>query len=195
MNGFYSECYHQQLTQGLVPSDSAEKLPERLHNLLDTALRVAEEFFDLKPKGTLIDRCRRLEQAGWDQIYRELKPTQSSTIQRGLADLVAEEASLRMWHMRIVKSFVAVTGHYVKEKPTVERFADTSLLLWDLVARIKGENPFHRPQLGKQRVQMTIGEPISVSEHWHDYQANRRRAVANLTKELQTALERAIAMA
>ena len=85
------------------------KLSERLHNLLDTALRVAEEFFDLKPKGTLIDRCRRLEQAGWDHIYR-LKP-QSSTVQRGLADLVAEEASLRIWHMRIVESFVAVTGH------------------------------------------------------------------------------------
>ena len=192
MEEFYSECYHQQLSQGVVRSDFSEKLSERLHNLLDTALRVAEEFFDLKPKGTLIDRCRRLEQAGWDHIYR-LKP-QSSTVQRGLADLVAEEASLRIWHMRIVESFVAVTGHYVREKATVERFAETSLLLWDLVARIKGENPFHRPQLGEQCVQMTIGEPISVSERWHDYQANRRRAVANLTKELQTALERAIAI-
>jgi hypothetical protein len=97
-----------------------------------------------------------------------------------------------MWHMRLVESFVAVTGAYVQEKPTVERFAETTLLMWDAIARIKGGNPFRRPRLGKQSVQMTVGEPISVSERWEAYQASRRSAkqsVAELTQNLQTALE------
>ncbi|MGK7877667.1 MAG: 1-acyl-sn-glycerol-3-phosphate acyltransferase [Xenococcaceae cyanobacterium] len=207
---FYTKFYHQSLPKVSVEdvscADSTEAeqlnlkatmfnsnalLSARLQNLLDVALKVAEQYFDLKPKGNLIDRCRRLEQAGWDCIYRdELKSTQTlSTVERGLADRVAEEASLRMWHMRIVESFVAVTGYYVREKLTVERFAETTLLLWDLVTRIQGGNPFHRPQLGKQRVQITVGEPISVSERWTDYQVSRRQAVAKLTQDLQTALE------
>jgi hypothetical protein len=39
---------------------------------------------------------------------------------------------------------------------------------------------------------MTVGEPISVSERWEAYQASRRSAkqsVAELTQNLQTALE------
>ncbi|WP_071599813.1 hypothetical protein [Mastigocladopsis repens] len=44
-----------------------------------------------------------------------------------LGDRIAEEANLRMWHMRLVESFVAVTGNYVHEKPTAERFAETTL--------------------------------------------------------------------
>ncbi len=207
MEEFYTRFYRQTLptasTIATEESDfpSGSKQPSsnkdfatRLQALLDAALKVAEQYFNLQPKGSLIDRCRRLEQAGWDYIYREdiKNPEALSPLERGLADRIAEEANLRMWHMRLVESFVAVTGAYVQEKPTVERFAETTLLMWDAIARIKGGNPFRRPRLGKQSVQMTVGEPISVSERWEAYQASRRSAkqsVAELTHDLQTALE------
>lgn len=205
MEEFYTRFYHQTLPDTAPPlasfpastatADTAnEALAVRLQALLDIALQVAEQYFNLKPKGSLIDRCRRLEQAGWDYIYREdIKDiAELSPLERGLADRIAEEASLRMWHMRLVESFVAVTGKYVQEKPTVERFAETTLLLWDVMARIKGGNPFSRPQLGTQRVQITVGQPISVSERWGAYQSSRRQAVAQLTQDLQTALEATI---
>jgi hypothetical protein len=181
-------------SSSLVPN---EQLALRLQALLNAALSVAEQFFDLPPKGNLSDRCRRLEQAGWDRIYREdLKQIESlSPVERGLADRVAEEADLRLWHMRLVETFVSVTGHYVAEKLTVERFAETTLLLWDMVTRIKGRSPFPRPKLGRQHVKMTVGKPISVSEYWEAYQSSRRQAVASLTKELQTVMEEAIATA
>lgn len=205
MEEFYSRFYHQTLppntpalTSFPMPeatADSAnEVLIQRLHQLLNISLEVAEQYFNLKPKGSLIDRCRRLEQAGWDYIYREdIKDIATlSPLERGLADRIAEEAKLRMWHMRLVESFVAVTGKYVQERPTAERFAETTLLLWDVVTRIKGGSPFSRPQLGKQRVKMTVGQPISVSDRWDGYQASRRLAVAELTQDLQLALERMI---
>jgi len=100
---------------------------------------------------------------------------------------------LRVWHMRLVESFVAVTGQFVLEKPSAERFAETALLMWDMIARIKGENPFDRPNLGNQKVSLTVGEPISVSDRWEAYQGNRRmakQAIADLTQDLQAALER-----
>ena len=203
LEDFYAHFYHQILplasnqtggTQAASLSDSHTQFTARLQALLDAALRVVEQDFNLQPKGSLIDRCRRLEQAGWDWIYREdiKNPEALSPLERGLADRIAEEASLKMWHMRLVESFVAVTGRYVLEKPTAERFADTSLLLWDVIVRIKGGNPFHRPRLGKVWVQMTVGQPISVSDRWDVYQVNRRsakQAVTDLTQELQTALE------
>ncbi|CBN59408.1 MULTISPECIES: hypothetical protein [Kamptonema] len=202
MEEFYTRFYHQtlpkntpDLTSFPIPeamADSAnEVLMQRLFNLLNISLQVAEQYFNIKPKGSLIDRCRRLEQAGWDYIYREdIKDVAAlSRLERGLADRIAEEANLRMWHMRLVESFVAVTGKYVQENPTAERFAETTLLLWDVVTRIKGGSPFSRPQLGKQRVKMTVGQPISVSDRWDSYQASRRLAVAELTQDLQVALE------
>ncbi len=100
-----------------------------------------------------------------------------------------------MWHMRLVESFVAVTGKYVQEKFTVERFAETTLLMWDTVTRMSGGNPFRRPYLGKQSVQITVGQPISVSDRWETYQANRRSAklaVTDLTCDLQAALVKTI---
>jgi hypothetical protein len=206
MENFYRESYYQNLPSLETlkatfddNSDPIQQLPNalfslRLQNLLNVALEVAEQYFHIPNKGSIVDRCRRVEQAGWDCIYREeLKPDQElSPLKRGLADRVAEEADLRMWHMRMVESFVAVTGHYVEEKPTVERFADTILLIWDLVARIKGGTSFFRPRLGQQRAQMTIGEPISVTVRSPEYKVNRRQAVGNLTQELQHNLEKMI---
>lgn len=194
MENFYRRFYHQHFPETVANSEAAdpnEAIALRMNALFNVALGVAEEYFDLKPKGNLIDRCRRLEQAGWDYIYREdiEDVAVMSPVEKGLADRVAEEASLRMWHMRLVESFVAVTGSYVKEKPTAERFAETTLLLWDVTRKIKGGNPLSRPRLGQQRVQMTVAEPISVSDRWDAYHTSRRSAVAELTRDLQIALE------
>ncbi len=71
----------------------------------------------------------------------------------------------------------------------MERFGETALLLWDLVTRIKGDSSFFRPNLGKQRVKMTVAKPINISERWPDYKSDRRLAVTHLTQDLQSALD------
>ncbi|RMF21469.1 MAG: hypothetical protein D6756_12390 [Cyanobacteria bacterium J083] len=57
-----------------------------------------------------------------------------------------------------------------------------------LVISINGKNPLFRPQLGKQKIQLTIGEPIAVAERYGEYKTSRRQAVSHLTKDLETAL-------
>jgi 1-acyl-sn-glycerol-3-phosphate acyltransferase len=202
MEKFYDRFYHQNPpapTATIInPSGTPnEVLAARLQALLDRSLQAAEQYFGFQSHGSVIERCRRLEEAGWDDIYREdwSGLDTLSPVEQGLADWIAEEAKLRMRHMRLVESFVAVTGTYVQEKPSFERFAETSLLLFDLIARIKGEKLPRRPRLGWRRARITVGEPISVTERWSAYQTNRRaarQAVNDLRQDLQRALEKMI---
>ncbi|MFB2769416.1 1-acyl-sn-glycerol-3-phosphate acyltransferase [Pelatocladus sp. BLCC-F211] len=195
MEDFYTRFYHQKLPE--IPTQSKEInqiIAARLSTLLNIVLQVAEQYFDLQSKGNFNDRCRRVEQAGWNYIFREdYKDVKSlSSLERDLGDRIAEEANLRMWHMRLVESLVAVTGNYVQEKPTAERFAETTLLIWDVVTKIRGGNPFQRPLLGQQRAKITVGEPLSISERYPVYKGSRqgaRQAVADFTKDLQQAME------
>lgn len=187
MESFYSKFYQQKLA-------AEGSLPDRLQALSDAALKVAEQSFGIKSNGNISDRCRRVEQAAWSRIYRD-DISELDTLapaERGLADLVASEAELRLWHMRLVENFVSVTGHYVAEKPSVERFADTILLLWKMMARLKGESNPKPPYLGEKRAKLTAVSPFWIDDYWSQYQTNRRQAVADLTQDLQKALEQTI---
>ncbi|ELS00534.1 1-acyl-sn-glycerol-3-phosphate acyltransferase [Xenococcus sp. PCC 7305] len=185
---FYSQFYRQ------TPTPENEDLPSRLQALLNAALSVTEQAFAVKPNGNLSDRCRRVEQAGWERIYRQDLAELDSLAPavKGLANLVASEAELRLWHMRLVENLVSVTGRYVAEKPTAERFADTILLLWKIVARLKGQSNLKLPFLGNKWAQFTVKQPLIIANYGDDYKSNRRQAIANLTQDLQTSLEDAI---
>ncbi|MGK7898633.1 MAG: 1-acyl-sn-glycerol-3-phosphate acyltransferase, partial [Xenococcus sp. (in: cyanobacteria)] len=189
MEEFYSKYYQQTI------APEYKDLPSRLQALLNGALSVAEQAFAVKPKGNLSERCRRVEQAGWERIYRQDIPEleKLTPVAKGLANLVASEAQLRLWHMRLVENLVSVTGRYVVEKPTVERFADTILLLWRIVSRLKGQSSNAKPPfLGKKWAQFTVRSPLLISNYWDDYKSNRRQAIARLTQDLQSSLEQAI---
>ena len=198
MEQFYSRFYHRQFPDLSQNSHSAEEnLTIRLQKLLDVSLEVGEEYFGIKKKGNIVERCRRLEEAGWNYIYREepRKFKNLSAVQRGLADWIAAEADLRMLHMRLVESFVAITATYVKEKPSFQRFAETALILFDAIARIKGNKNPRRPRLGWRKSTVTVGKPIDMSNRISTYQQNRqsaKQAVAQLTQDLQQALKEMI---
>ncbi|MCU0530286.1 MAG: 1-acyl-sn-glycerol-3-phosphate acyltransferase [Cyanobium sp. Prado107] len=183
MERFYRQAYQRSLPE--LPD-----LTGRLQRLLTTALEVVEESFGIRAAGDLTDRCRRLEQAAWERIYPPLGGAEARCpLQRGLADRLAEESERRLWHMRLVESFVAVSGSHVRELPSQERFADTLLLLWDTQCRLLGGNVARRPRLGPRRVLISIGEPIAVDERMEDYRQDRRGSVARLTADLQRSLE------
>ncbi len=196
MEDFYAQFYSYEIPDrpSVEKTISHMTIAERLQTILNFALQVSESYFNLNPKGTNIDRCRRIEQAGWNWIYREeSKNTDKlSALGRELADRIATEADLRMWHMRIVESFVPVTGSYVKEKSTIERFTETTLILWDLIARIKGKNPLERPVIGNRRAEMKIGNPLSIGDYWNRYNISRcesKKAISDVTQALQSELE------
>lgn len=193
---FYHQFYPESAPSAPPAADANARLDigKRIAVLLDRALEVAEAYFGVTPTGTPVDRCRRLEEAAWTHIYRsDLAPRGDlSQLDRGLADWMAQEASLRMIHMRLAESFVAVSGSYVAERPSFERFAETTLIMFDALARIRGDKLPRRPWLGMRQARVTVSNPISVSDRWEAYHANRRaakQAVEDLTQAIRTALE------
>lgn len=202
MEQFYRRFYRQTIHKPEIESEPTFSYEQRLiiarlQNLLDIALKVAEQHFGLQSNGTVIERCRRLEEAGWNVIFREDIPDVNaiSPFERGLADWAAEEADLRMRHMRLVESFVAITDAYGYENLTVERFAERVLIMFDLVSRIKGEKMPRRPRLGWRHSRVTVGDPISVSDRASFYKSSHKaakQAVKDLTNDLQQSLEKLI---
>lgn len=74
MEDFYKRFYHHSPELNIPEpetSDGNETIKLRLKGLLNSALKVSEDYFDLQPKGNFNDRCRRVEQAGWNYIFRE----------------------------------------------------------------------------------------------------------------------------
>jgi hypothetical protein len=186
MEGFYQRLYG--------PLPAADQGGDRLQTLLHHALLVGEEYFKLPSTGSLETRCRRLEEAGWTHIYREnlSEPHQACPVDQGLANWMAEAAALQVRPMRLVESFVAVTNSYVEGQPSFERLAETSLILFDLVERVKGTRVPRRPQLGRRQAVISLAAPINVSQRWSTYQPSRQAAkvaVDQLTQDLQAALE------
>lgn len=98
--------------------------------------------------------------------------------------------------MRLVESCVAVQEEYLLSRPSFERLAESALILFDVLARLRGDPYPARPRLGWREVQVTVGDPILVSQRWErQYRQGRqeaRQAVAELTQDLQLALERMI---
>jgi hypothetical protein len=171
-----------------------ETIGDRLPLLLDHMLRVSEAHFKIKPKGTFIDRCRRLEAAGFEQIFRtDINDLDAiPPLEKGLADHLAKEANSSHWHMRIAETLTAISGSYIKESPTPTRFADVLQQVWRAVARVKGQTYGRPPYLGDRKCTISIGEPISISDRYGEYQSNRKNArqvVNDVTCDLQHALE------
>ncbi|MGK7890593.1 MAG: 1-acyl-sn-glycerol-3-phosphate acyltransferase [Leptolyngbyaceae cyanobacterium] len=181
-----------QLSLG-SPGDN-EAIAHHLTPLLDEMLKIGEHYFGIPSTGTLPHRCRQLEEAGWNRIYRDDVDDIGllSPMEKGFGDRLAAESKLYMGHMRLVESLVAVSGHYVKDKPSFERFAETALLLFDVMERIKGATVPCRPRLGWRQADITIGTPISVAERWQNYDQGRqaaKRTMEQLTQEIRTQLE------
>ncbi|WP_411876436.1 lysophospholipid acyltransferase family protein [Vulcanococcus limneticus] len=187
LEDFYQEAH------GVRPERERPFL-ERIDRLRHAALAVAEAQFGLLAKGNLQERCRRIEQAGWERIYRA-DLAGLSPVARSLADWSASEAALRMGHMRLVEHFASLSGSYVAENPSPDRYAEVLQILWRAVAWIQGPGGAPLPDLGPLQACITVGPPIAVSEHFADYQHNRRRAVERLTAALGARLEASIGLA
>lgn len=155
----------------------------RLHGLAK-----AEAHFQLRAGTTLQERCRRIEQAAWDRIYRE-GLDQLSPLDRSLADWEAREADLELTRMRLVEHFTSVSGHDVGERPDFDRLAEMLLLVEETIGWIEDRTWTARPSLGPQRVEFSLAEPLLAEHRLEDYRRNRRRAVQELTAELSQRLK------
>lgn len=182
-------------------NNNSDDLATSLQELADRILSVAEMNFGIKAKGTPIDRCRRLEQAGWDRIFRnDIKDIeQLSEVERGFADQLALEASYSNWHMRIAESIIGITSDYVRQHPSPSRYIEVLKLMWSVLQRVterNQESAFKEvPDFGKRKLTISVAEPLSVSERLTEYQSSRtstKECTKKLTEEIHVAMKNLI---
>jgi hypothetical protein len=196
--------YYQAFYGNYAASSNREEninldLSTRLQNLAENILSVAEMNFGIKPKGSLIDRCRRLEQAGWDRIFRnDIENLEKlSAIEHGFADQLALEASYSNWHMRIAESLIGVTNDYIKQHPSPSRYIEVLNLMWSVLQRITERNQSSSAfkeslSFGDRKLTLSVAEPISVSKHLTTYQSSRTAAKEckrKLTEDIHNAMK------
>ena len=184
--------------QEVIDSDD---LATRVDDLADRILSVAEMSFGIKAKGTPIDRCRRLEQSGWDRIFRnDIKDIeQLSQVERSFADQLALEANYSNWHMRIAESLIGVTSDYVSQHPSPSRYIEVLKLMWSVLERVterKEDSVFKKvPNFGDRKLTISVAEPLSVSDRLAEYQSSRTAAkdcARKLTEAIHNSLKNLI---
>jgi hypothetical protein len=175
-----------------------DNLAANLEELADRILSVAEMSFGIKAKGSPIDRCRRLEQAGWDRIFRnDIQDIEKlSGVERGFADQLALEASYSNWHMRIAESIIGVTSDYVRQHPSPSRYIEVLKLMWSVLQRVTERNQDsafkETPNFGDRKLTISVAEPLSVSDRLAEYQSSRaasKECTRKLTEDIHRAMK------
>ncbi|XFA74168.1 hypothetical protein RYO59_002433 [Thermosynechococcaceae cyanobacterium Okahandja] len=191
LEAFYAKSYRQQFPPLPSFETANAELAARLQRLLHSVLVVAEDYFGLKPSEDFVDRCRRIEIAAWERMFRgDLE--QLSSVERCLADWLAEEAHVRLRHMRLAERFTSVTGSYVREQPSIDRFAEVVLILWRTFDWLEGKQSQVNGLVGPRRVRLSVGEPIELTQYWPLYQRDRqgaRQAVKEVTAAIRSQFE------
>ena len=171
-----------------IPNEPDQSFAKRLATFRQHGLQRAERHFGLRASGTVQERCRRIEQAAWDRIYRDNLET-LTPLGRSLADWEAREADLQLTRMRLVEHVSSVSGHYLEEKLEFDRCGELLLVVEDAIGWLQDRPINTGPSLGPQRVELSVGEPLPVIKKLDQYQRNRRQAVSSLTDALQQALQ------
>lgn len=171
-----------------IPSKTDQNFPDRLADFREHGLQRAELHFGLRPGSTVQERCRRIEQAAWDRIYRENLES-LNPLERSLADWEAREADLQLTRMRLVEHVSSVSGHYLEDKLEFDRCGELLMVVEDAISWLEDRPIQSQPPLGPQRVELSVGDALPVMEHLRHYQRNRRQAVAGLTEQLQQSLQ------
>lgn len=172
---FYVASYRIKICELPPCQEANQELGTRLQRLLDMVLQVAEDFFGIKPSENLVDRCRRVEQAAWERMFRQDLEL-LSPVERGFANWLAQEAELRLRHMRLAERFTSITGQYVREKPSPNRFAEVLLILSRTLCWIDDKPQPDSLFLGPRRVRLTVAPAIALRDYWPQYQQDRRQA-------------------
>ena len=167
--------------------DPAQTFIERIEAYRLHGLAKAEAHFGLRAVGNLQERCRRIEQAAWDRIYRE-GVDQLPPLQRSLADWEAREADLQLTRMRLVEHFTSVSGHYISDRADFDRFAEMLLLVEEAIGWIEDKPWKGQPSLGPQRVEVQLGRALPVRPRLNQYRSNRREAMQVFMQDLEQAL-------
>lgn len=162
--------YGVRPTKDASLNDRVQRMKEIIVNRVATALGIT-----FRPNQPLMDKVRALFNAVDRIVYDEPK---GSEYERQLHRRRQEEAKALYDDLWRVWRFVATYDGYVRETMTAERFLE-------VIGRLEWEVFGKEWTRGPRKALVTIGEPINLTDHWAEYQRDKRETVAAVTAELE----------
>ena len=195
-----------QLTEGLLekmetfyarfftiekPGPKEPSLRERIERVCRAALRVPENFMQIRPEADLLSRVLTVRQRGWDYLFRSDLPEddQIAALDRVLMDRIADEAYLHLRHNELVDVLEYVQPEYISPQASLNRLIEYALTLNDVINRLMGGNISSRYSPPGKSVRIRIGEPIKVRELFPLIPGKRRGRSEGLMKVIVSRLE------
>ena len=177
------ELYMRFERAGLNPDASRQ---ERIDNIVNAALKTAERYFGLDSRGETLQRVLSVRQKGLSHIFRADIPSIKALtrLERALADRIAAESLLMLQHMELADVLEYFRWDYLSPDSSWDRFVETALNLHDIASRLKGGTIADRAAVFHKRIEIRIGNPLSVVDYLSKYSANRRQAVSMMTSDL-----------
>jgi len=164
-----------------IAADEAKELRDRIQEyrrkLMDRVARAVETKVDTR-------------QSPADQLhllYNDLKtwvgvlPETPSEYDRVLYRRRVEIAAPLFYDLQRLQNFIALTGDYVRQEPTAERFLE-------VLGRLEKELFGEVRQVVPREARVRIAPPIRLEERYDEYRKNKRGVVAAVTGEMEGAI-------
>jgi len=163
--------------EGIKPDESLP-LPERVRAVRRSILErvaqaIGEKVDDRQPPGEQLHLLFNALKA-----WVGLLPDKHTEYEEKLWRQRTQVAAPLFAELMRLHNFVAVSGDYIRQEPTAERFLE---VLGRLQKEVLGKIPHQTPLAAVVRV----GEPLRLEARYTDYRKSKRETVANVTRELQ----------
>ena len=165
-----------------IPSDVNRPLPERIDRLRNVIIeRVAAGIGIAPPDESrpLRDRVRTLLNAL--DLVRPPDAGQRNAYEQQLIARGEDYAKELHSELYRVLTFVGVSGNYIAQRPTAERFCD-------VLSRLEYEVSGSAPKFGPKRAVVVAGQPIDLAGRYQDYLTDKRGVPEQVTAELEAAV-------
>ena len=180
--GVASQLLSNNENYNRIPAGEGMSVKDRLDRLRNVMLsRVADSIGVSAPDKSipLRDQLRVLFNA-LDEV-RSTNFEKMSKYERDLQARSEHKAAELYEELDRVLGFVGVSGTYIEERPTVERFLD-------VLSRLEREVLRKDKRFAPQRAVLMVGEPVDISGQYAQYKQARRATVRELTLSLESAV-------
>jgi len=181
--------FQNEKRYGLKP-DEKKSFAERVEAVMEAALKKAETILGIQTRDSdTVVRIYHIRQICWDRIILPGIHTleDKTLLERSILDLNAGEAWHASRHMELVDFAWYFRGPVPADDDPLYIKIEYVQNLWDFASRSMGGAYSNRVfNVHPKRVLIQIGSPINLTERLEDYKKNKKTAIADAMKALET---------
>ena len=162
--------------------DVDETVPLDMHiqKLKEQILSHAEKIMGINSKADVLTRVRTLKNIVDAEVYRDVE--QMTEYERKIHEELLQKFQRFYPDLERLINFISITDGYVAEEQSPERFLE---VIVRLEREVFGTSKIRGPRVASVRV----AEPRDLRECYDTYKAQKRKAVEQVTFELETAVQ------